>query len=36
MNMKEISFFESFIGGGVAGFVTDIALFPLDTIKTRL
>lgn len=29
-------YFASFVGGGVAGLVVDMVLFPLDTIKTRL
>ena len=27
---------SNFKGGGAAGLVVDIALFPLDTLKTRL
>ncbi|OQR97073.1 S-adenosylmethionine mitochondrial carrier protein [Achlya hypogyna] len=30
------SFFTSLIAGGIAGTSVDVALFPLDTIKTRL
>ncbi|XP_056649140.1 S-adenosylmethionine mitochondrial carrier protein homolog [Diorhabda sublineata] len=29
-------YLASFVGGGVAGLVVDMVLFPLDTIKTRL
>uniref|UniRef100_A0A7G3AYV5 Putative s-adenosylmethionine carrier n=1 Tax=Lutzomyia longipalpis TaxID=7200 RepID=A0A7G3AYV5_LUTLO len=29
-------FFTSLLGGGVAGTVVDVVLFPVDTIKTRL
>jgi solute carrier family 25 S-adenosylmethionine transporter 26 len=29
-------YWTSFIAGGIAGFVVDVALFPIDTIKTRL
>ncbi|CAD6996149.1 S-adenosylmethionine mitochondrial carrier protein homolog [Ceratitis capitata] len=30
------TFFNSLVAGGVAGVVVDIALFPIDTVKTRL
>lgn len=30
------SFLSSFLAGGTAGVVTDLILFPLDTLKTRL
>ena len=29
-------YWSSFIAGGVAGFLVDVCLFPIDTIKTRL
>ncbi|TDH70656.1 hypothetical protein CCR75_001217 [Bremia lactucae] len=32
----ERRFFSALLGGAVAGTSVDIALFPLDTIKTRL
>lgn len=32
----EPSFFVSLLSGGIAGTTVDVALFPLDTIKTRL
>ena len=34
--VKEPSFFVSLIAGGIAGTTVDVALYPLDTIKTRL
>ena len=33
---KEPSFLISLISGGIAGTTVDVALYPLDTIKTRL
>lgn len=27
---------SAFLGGSISGFVVDIALFPIDTIKTRM
>lgn len=33
---KNGSVFSAVVGGGVAGLVTDVTLFPLDTLKTRL
>ena len=38
MSVKETptSFFTCLIAGGAAGTVTDLSLYPLDTIKTRL
>lgn len=33
---KEPSFFVSLLSGGIAGTTVDVALYPLDTIKTRL
>lgn len=33
---KKVSFIVSLISGGIAGTTVDVALFPLDTIKTRL
>jgi solute carrier family 25 S-adenosylmethionine transporter 26 len=33
---KEPSFLKSLICGGIAGTMVDVALFPLDTLKTRL
>ena len=33
---KKVSFIISLISGGIAGTTVDVALFPLDTIKTRL
>ncbi|XP_036228922.2 S-adenosylmethionine mitochondrial carrier protein homolog [Bactrocera oleae] len=35
-NHTQYSFLPSLVAGGVAGVVVDIALFPIDTIKTRL
>jgi solute carrier family 25 S-adenosylmethionine transporter 26 len=35
-SMDKPSFGVALVSGGVAGTVTDVALFPLDTIKTRL
>ena len=31
-----VSFMTSLVAGGLAGTSVDVALFPLDTIKTRL
>ena len=36
MTAKEPSFLISLISGGIAGTTVDVALYPLDTIKTRL
>ena len=36
MSEHEFSFFRSLIAGGAAGTAVDIALFPLDTVKTRM
>lgn len=36
MSKTEPTFLTSLISGGVAGTAVDVALFPLDTIKTRL
>jgi hypothetical protein len=36
MSVKETSFFTALLAGGCAGTSVDVALFPLDTIKTRL
>lgn len=36
MENKQPSFLTSLICGGIAGTTVDVALFPLDTIKTRL
>lgn len=33
---KEPSFLVSLVSGGIAGTTVDVALYPLDTIKTRL
>ena len=33
---KEVSFITSLVCGGIAGTTVDIALYPIDTIKTRL
>jgi hypothetical protein len=33
---KETSFTTALLSGGCAGTSVDVALFPLDTIKTRL
>ncbi|KAK9888241.1 hypothetical protein WA026_000506 [Henosepilachna vigintioctopunctata] len=33
---KRQIYVSSFLAGGVAGFIVDVSLFPLDTIKTRL
>ncbi|RYY85679.1 hypothetical protein EON63_07030 [archaeon] len=30
------SFLQALIAGAVAGFATDVSLYPLDTLKTRL
>jgi solute carrier family 25 (mitochondrial S-adenosylmethionine transporter), member 26 len=35
-NTAEPSFLVSLISGGIAGTTVDVALYPLDTIKTRL
>ncbi|EDW84962.1 uncharacterized protein Dwil_GK14393 [Drosophila willistoni] len=34
--VSKFSFVNALIAGGVAGVVVDIALFPIDTVKTRL
>jgi solute carrier family 25 S-adenosylmethionine transporter 26 len=34
--IREPSFLVSLLSGGVAGTTVDVALYPLDTIKTRL
>lgn len=34
--MPAISFLTSLVAGGLAGTTVDVALFPIDTIKTRL
>mmetsp|Transcript_18664 Transcript_18664/g.63048 ORF Transcript_18664/g.63048 Transcript_18664/m.63048 type:complete len:277 (+) Transcript_18664:32-862(+) len=34
--MASVTTYESFLCGGVAGVAVDVALYPLDTIKTRL
>ncbi|EDW16109.1 S-adenosylmethionine mitochondrial carrier protein homolog [Drosophila mojavensis] len=34
--VSKITFLHALVAGGVAGFVVDIALFPIDTVKTRL
>jgi hypothetical protein len=36
MSGKETSFLTALLAGGCAGTSVDVALFPLDTIKTRL
>ncbi|XP_039493135.1 S-adenosylmethionine mitochondrial carrier protein homolog [Drosophila santomea] len=40
INMQEpvnkLKFLHALVAGGVAGMVVDIALFPIDTVKTRL
>jgi solute carrier family 25 S-adenosylmethionine transporter 26 len=36
MAQKQPSFTCSLVSGGIAGTSVDVALFPLDTIKTRL
>jgi len=33
---KVVSFYVSLLAGGIAGTTVDVALFPLDTIKTRI
>ena len=33
---KPVSFFTALICGGMAGTSVDVALFPIDTLKTRL
>lgn len=33
---KLILFVESLIAGGIAGVVVEAALYPIDTIKTRI
>jgi len=35
-NSSEPKFHVSLIAGGLAGTTVDVALFPLDTLKTRL
>ena len=35
-NPRSTSFISALISGGIAGIATDISLYPLDTIKTRL
>lgn len=35
-NRKDYTYLTSLISGGMAGFVVDVLLFPIDTIKTRL
>lgn len=35
-NQKFGDFAEGFIAGGTAGVVVETALYPIDTIKTRL
>jgi solute carrier family 25 S-adenosylmethionine transporter 26 len=32
----QVSFLNSLVAGGMAGTTVDVALFPIDTIKTRL
>lgn len=32
----EVSFLTSLVAGGLAGTCVDVALYPIDTIKTRL
>ena len=34
--MSEIPFHVALLSGGIAGTTVDVALFPLDTLKTRL
>lgn len=34
--MSDVSFLNSLVAGGMAGTTVDVALFPIDTIKTRL
>ena len=34
--MPEVPWSVALLSGGVAGTVTDVALFPLDTLRTRL
>ncbi|KAK8749675.1 hypothetical protein OTU49_015476 [Cherax quadricarinatus] len=36
MSHKDPDFTTSLLAGGIAGLSTDVALFPLDTLKTRL
>ncbi|ALC46961.1 CG4743 [Drosophila busckii] len=35
-SVTKFSFLHALVAGGVAGVVVDIALFPIDTVKTRL
>lgn len=35
-NITLVHFAEGFIAGGTAGVVVETALYPIDTIKTRL
>lgn len=35
-NERPPSFFSALVAGGMAGTCVDVALFPIDTIKTRL
>ncbi|EDV92849.1 S-adenosylmethionine mitochondrial carrier protein homolog [Drosophila grimshawi] len=34
--LSKLTFLHALVAGGVAGFVVDIVLFPIDTVKTRL
>jgi hypothetical protein len=36
MTSEGVSFLNSLVAGGMAGTTVDVALFPIDTIKTRL
>lgn len=36
VKQQQVSFFTSLVAGGLAGTSVDVALFPIDTIKTRL
>jgi hypothetical protein len=36
MTSEGVSFLNSLIAGGMAGTTVDVALFPIDTVKTRL
>ena len=31
-----MALYKDMIAGGLAGFVVDVSLFPIDTVKTRL